>query len=387
LKDYDDYRRLLDDKSVEGVFIATPHYLHGPMAIDAIQAGKHVYCEKAMAYTIGENQDIYNLVLDRPNLVFQVGHQRHYSPLYQEVLRRIDDDQIGDVAAIRAQWNKNDVLERTCPDPALEKIINWRLYSEYSGGLTTEFASHQIDVANWAFHTHPDSVCGYGGVDWSPEQVSRGRDTTDNIHLIFNYKVPVWARDSYGWLKKADGKRVQEVGPDGKPLFRDVRFTYTSIMQNAHIGPSELIMGRYGTLEVSLLGGESFEEKQQRKSPEEGGPVLPAVKAAASKVQLGEGGLPRRTGKVIEVVKDPQNAWVEFTEPIAGAYDREETLLAVGSFIDCIRKSREKKPFKDNVKADVTVGLWGSVPALMANIAMRENRTVYWKEFFPDDVA
>ena len=52
---YQDYRKLLDDPEVEAVFIATPHYLHGPMAIDAIHAGKHVYCEKAMAYTIGEN--------------------------------------------------------------------------------------------------------------------------------------------------------------------------------------------------------------------------------------------------------------------------------------------------------------------------------------------
>ena len=45
----DDYRRILDNKDVEAVFIATPHYLHGPMAIDAVEAGKHVYC--AVSYT------------------------------------------------------------------------------------------------------------------------------------------------------------------------------------------------------------------------------------------------------------------------------------------------------------------------------------------------
>jgi hypothetical protein len=337
-----------------------------------------------MAYTIGENQDIYKLVKSLKGRVFQVGHQRHYSPFYQTVIDIIESDKIGDVAGMRAQWNKNDALRRTCPNPELEKIINWRLYSEYSGGLTTEFASHQIDVANWVFGTHPDSVCGYGGVDWFED----GRDTTDNIHLIYNYKVPVWARDALGYVAKdAAGSKVQE-RKDGKPVFRNVRFMYQSIMENAHLGPSELIMGRYGTLEVSLLGGESFTEEMQRKDPNAAAgseAPKPAVKGGSS-VKATEGGLPRRRGKVIEVVKDPDH-WVHFTKPIEGAYDTEETLLAVGSFLECVRLARDSKPFEDKVKANVEVGLWGSVPAMMANIAMREERTVYWNEFFPDETA
>ena len=52
--------------------------------------------------------------------------------------------------------------------------------------LTTEYATHQIDVVNWLLDTHPDSVCGYGGVDWYTED---GRDTDDNIQIIFNYNA------------------------------------------------------------------------------------------------------------------------------------------------------------------------------------------------------
>jgi predicted dehydrogenase len=358
---------VLDDKDVQAVFIATPHYLHGPMAIDAIEAGKHVYCEKAMAYTIGENQDIVRLVKANPRLVFQVGHQRHYSPLYQKVKDLVEKDTIGDVVGIRAQWNKNDVLRRPSPDPALEKLINWRLYKEYSGGLTTEFASHQVDVANWVLGVHPDSVCGYGGVDWFED----GRDTTDNIHLVFNYKVPILERDAYGKIK-ADQPAT--------PRLRNVRFTYTSLMQNAHLGPSELILGEYGSLEVSLLGGESFKESKERPNPDKEEAVEATVKAGST-VKLTEGGLPRKYGKIIEAEIEADH-WIHGTQPIAGAYDREETLLAVNSFLECIRNSGDNKPFADDLKADVTVGLWGSVPALMANIAMEEERTVRWSEFF-----
>lgn len=380
--DTDDYRRILDRKDIEGVFIATPHFLHGPMAIDALEAGKHVYCEKALAYTIGENRDLYLLAKSRAEKqVFQVGHQRHYSPLYREVMSRIQRGDIGEVAGIRAQWNKNDVLRRPSPDPALEKMINWRLYSEYSGGLTTEFASHQIDVANWAFGTHPDSVCGYGGVDWFKD----GRDTTDNIHLIYNYKVPIPAVNAEGWPIFDASKKPVYKQADGKTLYRNVRFSYMSIMQNEHLGPSELILGEYGTLEVSLLGGESFAETKTRGTVKDDAPK--ATVRAGSSVQLTEGGLPRRYGKVIEAKVDLAEEWVHFTQPIAGAYDKEETLLAVHGFLECIRKARKGLPFEADLRADVEVGLWGSVPALMANIAMREERTVYWKEFFPEEIA
>jgi predicted dehydrogenase len=234
---YDDYRQLLDRKDIEAVTIATPHYLHAPMAIEALEAGKHVYCEKAMAYTIGENQDLAALAASKPNQIFQVGHQRRYSPIYRRVKELIDEGAIGDVVAIRAQWNQNNIERRPCPDPALEKVINWRLYSEFSGGLATEFACHQVDVANWMIGTHPDAVCGFGGVDWYRD----GRDTTDNIHLVFNYKVPA---------------KVDASGAAQEP--RNVKLTYTSLMQNSHVGPSELILGTKGTIEVCLSGGGEY---------------------------------------------------------------------------------------------------------------------------------
>ena len=416
---YDDYRRLLDNKDVEAVFIATPHYLHGPMAIDAVEAGKHVYCEKAMAFTIGENQDIVDLIEGGAKagpegdqaLVFQVGHQRHYSPLYQKVANDIHGDRIGEVATIRAQWNQNDKISRPAPSLELERIINWRLYSEYSGGLTTEFATHQIDVANWFFGeggshvgVHPHSVRGYGGVDWYGGD---GRDTHDNIHLIFTYKVPAVQRDAYGRVKKdGAGKTVYEKDASGGVRLREVTFDYMCTMANAHLGPSEMMLGRYGTIQVSLAGGEFWKEKKALKDPSriaEGtnprrSHQKSILKSGATMAKLGG-----TSGEEIkehapvdgrrpldlwddakgELLLGADKHWSHFIEPIEGAYDKIETLLAVESFHKCVRLARDKKPFDNELKADAIVGMNSAVAALMANIAMREDRTVYWDEFFP----
>jgi predicted dehydrogenase len=393
----DDYRRILDNKDVEAVFIATPHYLHGPMAIDAVEAGKHVYCEKAMAFTIGENQDIVDLVeggaktLEGKDIVFQVGHQRHYSPLYQKAADMIHGDRIGEVATIRAQWNQNDKISRPAPSLELERIINWRLYSEYSGGLTTEFATHQIDVANWFFGegdhvgVAPHSVRGYGGVDWYYQDA---RDTHDNIHLIFTYKVPAVQRDAFGRVKKdSAGKFVYEKDASGGIRNREVTFDYMCTMANAHVGPSELMLGRYGTIQVSLAGGEFWKEKKARQDENriaEGtnprrSHQKKILKSGATMAQLG--GKP--ADQVLEENPLPHHEkhWSHFIEPIEGAYDKIETLLAVESFHKCVRLSRAGSPFNDELRADARVGMNSAIAALMANIAMREDRTVYWDEF------
>ena len=73
--------------------------------------------------------------------------------------------------------------------------------------------------------------------------------------------------------------------------------------------------------------------------------------------------------------------WSHFIEPIQGAYDKIETLLAVESFHKCVRLAKAGEPFKNELRANARVGMNSAVAALMANIAMREDRTVKWDEF------
>ncbi len=384
----DDYRQVLKQNDVEAVVFATPHFMHGPMAMDALEAGKHVYLEKAMAYTIGECLDIYRMVKEREKTqVFQVGHQRHYSKLYRRVRDMVQQGWIGNVTAVRAQWNRNDVVARPSPDPRLERLINWRLYSEYSCGLMTEFASHQIDVVNMVLAkspkegeghkvVFPHSVCGMGGLDHPRYKKQQGRDTTDNVHVIFNYSVPYRER-----RRNPKTDKLEWVWTD-EPYA--VRFSYMSIMTNELLGPSEIIFGDEGTIEVSLAGGDFWKESKALTNPaniSEGtnskslhqksilktGATIAAVKKGVRKSDL-------------EIMEEKDRTdWTEFVGKMAGGHSPQETMLALDSFLDCIRKCKNKAPF--HVAANIDVGLAGAVASIMGNIAMKEQRTVYWDEF------
>jgi predicted dehydrogenase len=182
-KAYDDYRSLLNDPNVEAVVIATPLSMHHHMAKEALEAGKHVYCEKTMTYQIAEALDLVGEVNKRPDQVFQVGHQYRYLPLYFKVAQLIRGGAIGEVTNVYVQWNRNGDWRRPVPDPQYERIINWRMYREYSGGLTAELHSHQIDFINWTFGVHPEKVIGFGGIDYWKD----GRETFDNVNTILQY--------------------------------------------------------------------------------------------------------------------------------------------------------------------------------------------------------
>ncbi|MES2652881.1 MAG: Gfo/Idh/MocA family oxidoreductase [Bacteroidota bacterium] len=180
-----EYRKVLDDKNVSAVFIATPLSEHFKIAADAIRAGKHVYVEKTMTYSIAEALELRKLVSDYPKQVFQVGYQYRYSPLYFKVKDMIQSGYLGKVSQIDCRWDRNGNWRRSVPNPSLERQINWRMYKEYSGGLAAELLSHQIDFINWAFETQPDEIIGTGGIDVFKD----GRETYDNVQALLRYKT------------------------------------------------------------------------------------------------------------------------------------------------------------------------------------------------------
>ena len=93
-KGYSDYRKLLDDKSIDAVVIATPLYLHYPMAVAALQAGKHIYLEKSMTYDIPQAIDLVKKV-KASGLVFQIGYQYRYYGLYHLVKEIMKEKWLG----------------------------------------------------------------------------------------------------------------------------------------------------------------------------------------------------------------------------------------------------------------------------------------------------
>lgn len=182
-KNYTDYTQLVADTSVDAVVIATPLNLHYPVAVAALQAGKHIYLEKAMTYSIEESIELVKLAKKYPKQIIQVGHQYRYTPLYFKVKDMIAKGYLGKITQIETRWDRNWNWRRPVPAGYKDEQVNWRMYKKYSGGLVAELLSHQIDFINWAFDTHPDVVYGTGGIDFYKD----GRETFDNVQVTMRY--------------------------------------------------------------------------------------------------------------------------------------------------------------------------------------------------------
>lgn len=262
-KGYDDYRKIIDDKSIDAVVIATPITLHAPMTIEALNSGKHVLCEKMMAYDIEGAKNMFRTA-QKVGKKLQLGHQRRYNPDYQHAYKMIQDGIIGKVTHVRAQWNRNASWRRPAP-PELEELINWRLYKKLSRGLMAELGSHQVDVVNWVLGETPTAVVGIGGLDYYKD----GRDIYDNVQVIYEY---------------ANG----------------VKFQYQSICTNQFDGFTEQIMGDKGTIILSPSKVTMFPEPKadeiiwaemadKETSGGKEGLVLAAEKSPRKKKEMQEG--------------------------------------------------------------------------------------------------
>ena len=170
---YEDYHDLLANKSIDAVFIMTPEHLHHDMAIAALRAGKHVYLEKPLAHTIEEGFDIVR-EWKKSGKIVQVGTQNRSSSLYKKAKEMVKQGMIGDVHFVRAFWYRNSTDDNPAwryvipPDanqqntdwakflgPAPKRAwdphryYQWRLYWDYSGGISTDLLVHQTDIVNF----------------------------------------------------------------------------------------------------------------------------------------------------------------------------------------------------------------------------------------------
>jgi predicted dehydrogenase len=210
---YKDYRKLLEDRRVDAVLIATPLNTHFQIAMDAFDAGKHVFCEKALAMTIADCYQMYQKHR-ATGKVFFAGQQRLFDPRYIRAMEMVQQGVFGDIEAIRTFWFRNNDWRRPVPSPELERHINWRLYNEYSKGLMTELACHQIQIGTWAMQTIPDRVMGHGAIThWKD-----GREVYDNVSCIYVFD-------------------------------NGVKLNFESVISNKFYGLEEQILGNLGTVE------------------------------------------------------------------------------------------------------------------------------------------
>jgi predicted dehydrogenase len=153
---YTDWRKVLDRKDIAAVFIATPPYLHSEMAIAALQAGKHVYCEKPIGITA---EQVRNLVKAAENAktVFMAGQQMRSMKTLNEAIRKIREGVIGEVIMVKAQREASTDLAHD------GSSADWYFDVTKSGGYLIEQSVHNLDACNWVVGAHPIRACGFGG--------------------------------------------------------------------------------------------------------------------------------------------------------------------------------------------------------------------------------
>ncbi len=199
---YEDYRKLLDRKDIDLVTISTPDHWHTRIAIDALRAGKDIYCQKPLTLTIDEGKQLCKVVKETRR-VLQVGTQQRSenANIFLKAVAMVRDGRIGKVKRVSCAIGGADSskpLQKTTP-PA---TLNWdmwlgqtpkvdyikerchgsfRWWYEYSGGKMTDWGAHHVDIAQWAIGMEESGPTTIEVVSVShPVPFKHGYPTVDN---------------------------------------------------------------------------------------------------------------------------------------------------------------------------------------------------------------
>jgi predicted dehydrogenase len=269
------YQEMLEKEkdNIDAVLIATPFKTHYQIVMDCLDAGKYVFCEKTMADTVERCRNIVTKCHKTGKFV-QCGHQRRYNPEYIQMVQGYVDGRAGRIHYIEGQWHRYGDWKRPMPrkidptdpepDPAKKrtilyeltdaekalipdfaKMVNWRVYEEYSAGLISELATHHIEIVNWTLGTPPTRVMATGGIDYWKDD----RDTYDNIILTFEYDL----KRGKGRFKPSDPKAgpypIEDVSAFELTPYT-VRFNWTGTLQSSLKSEGVLFIGDKGTFEM-----------------------------------------------------------------------------------------------------------------------------------------
>jgi predicted dehydrogenase len=384
---YRDHKELLADKEIEAVVIAVPLNQHAPLTIEALNAGKHVLCEKLMAKTVAECKEMIQAAR-KNNRLLAVGHQRHYSVLYENANHLVSQGLLGDIKYIRAQWHRNNSFPNrdqwlknipaedraALPEEkvreygydSLEKLVNWRLYNETGGGLMVELGSHQLDACSiFLGKVHPVAVQGYGGKNFygikgvGPEDKwNDRREIWDQIFVTFEFPGPQYEHDQ-------DDICV---------------VTYSSISTNRFEPYGELVYGSRATLimkeekeallykeETPWSGGGPDQRLYVISAGKEGGPALDSYETGGARAAAAPG----------------------TEEDISRGYREEMEHLC-----HCIREfegnyypnGKEIPPKEGGLRCNGVVAMADAIMSLTANMAMAHKvRIPFQEEWFDPD--
>jgi predicted dehydrogenase len=327
---YKDFRKLLENKDIDAVIIATPDHWHCLTMVHACEAGKDVYVEKPLANSIEECQVMMDAA-KKYNRVVQVGQWQRSGPHWQQAIDYVQSGKLGKIRLVKAWaymgWMKEIPVKPDQPAPAgvdydmwlgpAEKRpfnpnrfhFNFRWYWDYAGGLMTDWGVHLIDMVLYGMKAGgPKSVVSMGGKFAYPNDAMQTPDTQQAIYEFDDFSM-IWEH---------------AVGINGGPFNRDHGVAF---------------IGNLGTLVVDRGKWEIFPEVENNEYKT---PAIPVQSKGGA-----DGGLDNHTK----------------------------------NFIACM-KSREKP------NCDVWTAANTAINAHLGNIAFKTGRKVHWdaqKYTFKDD--
>ena len=372
---YRHYKELLAAADVDAVVIASPDHWHGTMAMDAIRAGKHVYLEKPMTWTVPETYELRALVKSNPHLVFQLGHQNRQIEAYERARQIIEKGLLGKISLVETGTNRNDpngawvypIHQDANPetidwaqfegDPdrieeymdymtsagltkyvgpesrekfSLERFFRWRCWWDYSTGLSGDLLTHEYDAMNQILHLGiPSSAASSGGVYFFKD----GRTVPDVLQTVFEFKE------------------------------RDLTLLYSATLAN-QFSRSRKIMGHDATMEVgnTLKITVDPQSEQYRKQIEQG------------IVKLNEPFYTYLPGQSVDAVSTATERY--FAErgllySFIKGKRYNTTFLHLKEWLDCIRNGNQPS-------CGIDQGFEEAITAHMGTRAYLEGRTMYW---------
>ncbi|MDO5977939.1 Gfo/Idh/MocA family oxidoreductase [Flavivirga spongiicola] len=231
-----DFRKILEDKAVDAVFIATPEHWHTPMAILAMQAGKHVYVEKPCSHNPYEN-DLLVAAQKKYGKKVQMGNQQRSAQTSMNAIKDIRAGIIGNVYKGEAYYSNNresigignkidvpktldwELWQGPAPRKDYKDNIhpyNWHWFRNWGTGEIHNNGTHEIDICRWALGVNlPESIASFGGKytykdDW---------EFVDNQQVTYkfeNEKFITWTGHSRGIMKpERPGRGVTIYGSEG----------------------------------------------------------------------------------------------------------------------------------------------------------------------------
>lgn len=239
------YQELLDSKDIDAILVAVPDHWHKQVVVDAVAAGKDVYCEKPMSHNPADGLAMVSAAKKTDRIV-QIGAQRTSSVLCAKAKELYEQGAIGELNLVEATYGRNDptgaweyppppdlspanfdwdTWQGTAPRKTFDPLAfaRWRCWKEYGTGVAGDLLVHLISGMQFVLGINqpPSRVSSFGGIyHWKD-----GRNMPDVHPVLFEYKdVPVYTRLSLA-CESSEVTRFQ--GPKGAIELREFSVTYT----------------------------------------------------------------------------------------------------------------------------------------------------------------